>query len=119
MAENAEVTDWLERLEHPLKDTILAVRKAVLASDKRVEETIKWQSPTFVYKGNIASINPKSKKRVSLMFHKGAALPGKHPKLEGGAGTVKYLYFDDKKDVKEKQAAIKAAVKAWCAMVDA
>lgn len=37
--------------------------------------------------GNIASFSP-AKNFVSLMFHRGAELPGKHPRLEGDGQLV-------------------------------
>lgn len=39
-------------------------------------------TPTFEFKGNIASFNP-SKHVVRLMFHVGAVIPGDHLRLEG------------------------------------
>jgi uncharacterized protein DUF1801 len=76
------------------------------------------KSPTFVYKGNIASIDPRSKKRLSLMFHHGASLPGKHPRLEGGGGTVRYMRFADLDDVEVQRPDLEAAVQAWCRLKD-
>jgi hypothetical protein len=61
---------------------------------------IKWKSPTFTFNGNMASIDPRSKKHVQLMFHQGAKLPGKHPRLEGGGGTVRYMRFADVAEVR-------------------
>ena len=90
------------------------VRDAILASDKRVEECIKWSCPTFTYEGNIASINPQAKAFVSLMFHSGAKIPGKHPALQGGGGTARYMQFADAADLKKKQGALAKAVVAWC-----
>ena len=119
MPKNAEVTAWMKSLDHPLKDTILHLRKVILAADKRIGECIKWKSPTFTYKGNIASINPRSKKKVSLMFHRGADIPGKHPKLVGGGGTVKYMYFVDSGDVDAQHKAIDRVLAAWCKLKDA
>lgn len=116
MGKNAEVERWLEDFDHPLKDAIVRVRDIVLDSDERVEECIKWKSPTFTFRGNIASINPNTKKRVSLMFHRGAELPGNHPSLVGGGGTVKYMYFADLPDVEAQRPALEAAIRAWCAM---
>jgi hypothetical protein len=113
MPTNPEVEAWFADLEHPLKDVMLLVRRTVLASDRRVEECIKWKSPTFTYRGNIASIDPKAKAHVNLMFHQGARLPGSHPHLEGGGGTVRYLRFADRADVKAKRAALEAAIAAW------
>ena len=62
------------------------VRDVVLAVDPRITETIKWKSPTFVFEGNIASIDPRSKKQVSLMFHQGAKLPGRTRRSKAAAG---------------------------------
>ena len=116
MGTNPEVDAWFRKLDHPLKDAMLRVRKIVLAADKRVSEAIKWKSPTFIFEGNLASIDPRSKKHVSLMFHQGAALPGKHPRLEGGGGTVRYMRFADVDDVMAKRLDLEAAVRAWCAL---
>jgi hypothetical protein len=114
MGASPEVEAWFEDLNHPLKDAMLEVRKIILRTDRRLDETIKWKSPTFVFEGNMASIDPRSKKQVSLMFHQGASLPGKHPRLEGGGATVRYMRFTDLPDVKAKRRDLQAAVRAWC-----
>ena len=116
MGKNAEVQEWLDDFDHPLKEAILGVRDIVLGADDRVEECIKWKSPTFTFGGNIASINPNTKKKVSLMFHRGAEIPGDHPALVGGGGTVKYMYFADLPDVEAQRPSLEAAIRAWCAM---
>ena len=117
MGKSAEVEKWLKSFDHPLKDAIYRLRDIVLRSDRRVEECIKWKSPTFTYNGNIASINPNTKKKVSLMFHRGAEIPGKHPHLVGGGGVVKYMYFEDRTDVDSQRSAIESVFRSWCAMV--
>jgi hypothetical protein len=112
MGTSSEVTAWFRGLEHPLKDAMLQVRKIILGTDPRISETIKWKSPTFVFEANMASIDPRSKKHVQLMFHQGAKLPGRHPRLEGGGGTVRYLRFADLSDVEAKRRDLEAAVRA-------
>lgn len=107
------VEAWFEDLDHPLKDVMLQVRKVILDTDRRLDETIKWKSPTFTFEGNMASIDPRSKKHVQLMFHQGVKLPGKHPKLEGGGGTVRYMRFADLAEVKAGKRDLEAAVRAW------
>lgn len=94
------------------------VRAAILAADTRVEECIKWQCPTFTYKGNIASLNPQAKAFVSLMFHTGAKIPGKHPALQGGGDTARYMQFANEADLKAKHAGLAKVAKAWCKMRD-
>jgi hypothetical protein len=116
MPKSAEVDAWFQELDHPLKKAMLEVRKIVLATDRRLTEAIKWKSPTFVFEGNMASIEPRSKRHVQLMFHQGASLPGKHPRLEGGGGTVRYMRFADLADVKAKREDLRGAVRAWCTL---
>ena len=108
------VDAWFEAKKHPQTETMQAVRDAILDADARVSESIKWQSPTFAYMGNIASIMPGAKQFVSLMFHRGADIPGSHPELQGGADVARYMRFDSVADVAAKRDALAAAVRAWC-----
>lgn len=118
MGSSAEVDAWFRDFEHPLKNAMLQVRSIILKTDPRIGEAIKWKSPTFVFEGNMASIDPRSKKHVNLMFHLGASLPGKHPQLEGGGSTVRYMRFASSDDVKTKRRDLEAAVHAWCKLKD-
>ena len=112
----SEVDTWFDKLEHPLKEVMQDVRNAILKADRRMEECIKWQSPTFMYQGNLASINPRAKKHISLMFHTGAQIPGKFPNLQGGKATARFMAFEDRKAVKTLNKELVSVVKAWCAM---
>jgi len=88
--------------------------RAIIVSDPRIVETIKWKSPTFMFKGNMASINPRTKAHVSLMFHTGASIPGDHLRLEGGGETARYMKFVDLDDVETTADELMAIVDAWC-----
>jgi hypothetical protein len=92
---------------------MLSVRD-VLLSEPRVTECMKWQSPTFVYEGNIASIDPHAKQHVTVLFHRGAEIPGKYPLLVGGGKTARYAQFADRNAVATERAALKRVVRAWC-----
>lgn len=114
MNENPEVASWLEELEHPLKDVILAVRSVFLQADGRITETMKWKSHTFMYQGNLASIHPKAKKHVAVLFHRGAEIPGTHPLLEGDGKLARYARFRDLDSVEQGRAGLFAITRAWC-----
>jgi len=114
MNENPEVSAWLAELEHPLMDVILAVRTVFLEADERIAETIKWKSPTFMYEGNLASIDPKAKKHVAVLFHRGAEIPGEHPLLQGEGKVARYARFPDLASVLAGTAELTAVVRAWC-----
>ena len=113
MPASPDVEAWFQAFDHPLKDAMRRVRSIVLAMDDRVEEEIKWRSPAFMFEGNIASIDPRTKKDVNLMFHQGANLPAKHPLLEGGAETVRFMRFESAANVTEKRKGLEAAIRAW------
>jgi hypothetical protein len=114
MNENSEVSAWLAQLEHPLKDVILAVRTVFLEADERITEAIKWKSPTFMYEGNLASIDPKARRHVAVLFHRGAEIPGNHPLLEGEGKLARYARFGGLDTVASRRDELAAVVRAWC-----
>ena len=107
-----EVDRWFDGRDHAMDAALRRVRAIILAVDDRIEESIKWQTPTFAYRGNIASFSP-AKKKVSLMFHRGAEIPGDHPGLEGDARLVRNMRFADLADVEARQAELSAVIAAW------
>lgn len=113
MSVNPEVDGWFEEYDHPAKDAMLRVREIIL-EDERMTEGIKWKSPTFMYEGNMASFNPRTKAHVSLMFHTGASIPGSHALLEGGGETARYARFQDVTDVEAKADQLRRVVRTWC-----
>jgi len=111
---NPAVDLWFERLDHPLKGLMLQVRRSILASDGRVTESIKWSTPTFSYNGDIASFIPQAKNFVSLLFHRGAEIPGKHPRLEGDSRLARTMRFASADDLKKHRTHLEKAIRAWC-----
>ena len=118
MPRNPDVDAFLADLDHPLKAELEAVRSTILGASPRIEEGIKWKSPTFMYRGNMASIDPRSKEHVLLMFHTGASIDDPDGVLEGDGNVARYVRFTDASDVKQKRRALTAVVKAWVRMKD-
>ena len=114
-----EVDAWLASYDNPMKPVVTAMREVILAADPRLTEAIKWQAPTFIYKGNIASFFPKAKKHASLMFHKGADIPGDFPNLTGEGKEARSFKVADLDDLQSKQDELQSIIRAWCAMRDA
>ncbi len=111
---NPKVDAWFERLDHPLKSLMLQVRRVILASDRRVTESIKWSTPTFSYNGVIASFIPQAKSFVSLLFHRGSEIPGTHPRLEGDSRLARTMRFASADELKQHKAQLEKAIQAWC-----
>ncbi len=119
MGRSAEVDTWFARYENPMKPVVERVRAIVLGADRRIGECIKWQAPTFVYRGNLASFFPKSKQHASLMFHTGARIPGNHPRLEGGGDTSRVMKIGSLAEANAAKKEIESIVRAWCDFRDA
>ncbi len=110
-----EVDAWFAAYDNPMAPVMQAVRAILLDADARMQECIKWKSPTFTYAGNLASFNPRAKAHASLMFHVGAKIPGKFPSLEGGGDTARFMRFADLAEVEAKRAELESIVAAWIA----
>jgi hypothetical protein len=113
MNRNPEVDRWLEEHSHPLDKARRRVREIILDADGRVTESIKWSTPTFAYKGNIASFNP-SKNLISILFHRGAEIPGPHSRLEGEGRLARTMRFSNADEVEAGRAELEAVIRAWC-----
>jgi len=113
MNRNPEVDQWLDQAGHPLEAAMRRARDIILEADGRVTESIKWNTPTFAYRGNIASFNP-SKNVISIMFHRGAEIPGEHPCLEGDGRLVRTMRFADLDQLQAGRADLEAVIRAWC-----
>ena len=111
-----EVSVWFSQFHHPLKEVMLHMRAVLLEADSRIEECIKWKSPTFVFKGNIASFNPRTKAHASLMFHAGASIPGDFPHLEGTGNVARYLKVTSLQEARQLAPELRRIARSWCAM---
>jgi hypothetical protein len=110
---NPEVDAWFAARAHPLTDAMQLVRRLILDADPRVTESIKWQTPTFAFNGNIVSFNP-AKKQVSLLFHRGTEIPGDFPRLVGEGRLARTMRFADGAEVEQGADELQAVIRAWC-----
>jgi hypothetical protein len=113
MPRQPDVDAWFERYDNPMKPVVQRIREIVLDADPRIDECIKWQAPTFTYRGNLASFYPKSKQHASLLFHLGAQIPGDHPRLEGSGDTSRVLKVGSLEEAEAARADLEALVRAW------
>lgn len=112
---NPDVDEWFAgQQDNPLCSSLQLAREIILSIDDRVEESIKWKTPTFAYQGNIVSFTLGAKNFVSLMFHKGAEIPGDHSRLEGDGKQVRTMRFDDAADPTANRGDLEAVITAWC-----
>ena len=110
---NPEVDSWLANYANPQRDLVAKVRDCIMDVSPELSEAVKWQAPTFMYKGNIASFFPKAKKNVTLMFHQGATIDDPLGLLEGDGETSRVARFLDEADFEVKRPALEAVIQHW------
>lgn len=114
-----EVDAWMARYDNPMRDVVERVRAIMLQSDDRLTEIIKWKTPTFVYKGYLASFYPKSLNHATLMFHTGTKIPGAFPHLESAGPEARAMRVVSIAEAEERRDELTAIVRAWIALKDA
>ncbi|MCA9273861.1 MAG: DUF1801 domain-containing protein [Phycisphaerales bacterium] len=92
----ASVDELLEQSEHPLLKDIQRVRKFVLGVDKRIEEGVKWNGPSYRLGGDFATVHMREAEDVCFILHTGAKKRAKPLKmrLADPSGLVEWLAQD-------------------------
>jgi hypothetical protein len=119
MNQSKAVIAWLDSYDNPMKDVVSRVRDTILRADPRIKESIKRRAPTFSYRGTLAGIFPESKKHASLMFERGAEIPGHHPRLEGAGDTGRVMKIHDVAEAHAAKDDLQHLVRSWCDWRDA
>ncbi len=55
-----------------MKAEIEAVRTIIKNADSKMLERIKWNAPSYYYKEDLVTFNPRATKHVHLVFHHAA-----------------------------------------------
>ena len=70
---NAEVTEFVDRQNHPLRMEIELLRKIILESESSLTENIKWNGPNYaVNNEDRITMRIQPPKQIQLIFHRGA-----------------------------------------------
>lgn len=107
-----QVNEFMEKLDHPLKLEVQMIREIIKSVNKGITEQIKWNAPTFSYKGEyLVTFNLWEKKKIHLVFHNPMISKVKSTLLEGDYDHRRMAYFSDKNDIQAKKPALEKAVK--------
>lgn len=71
---NSEVTDFLDKLNHPFREEIELLRNYILTANNELTENIKWNGPNYCFDNQdriTMRVQPLTK-QVQLIFHRGA-----------------------------------------------
>ncbi|WP_431308394.1 DUF1801 domain-containing protein [Demequina litorisediminis] len=110
---DADVDLWMGHYTSPMKDVVQHLRWILLASDDRVEESIKWSTPTFSYRGDIASFYPQGSMAAVLVFHRAGLLPTTFPGLEPAPRDGRVMRIISIAEAEDRRDTIEDIVHAW------
>lgn len=108
----ADVDAWLATTQNPKRDVIAAVR-AVVMTDERIDEAIKFRAPAFLHRGIMAYFHWSAKEFASLIFPLGSRIPGDFELLQGD-GLQRMIRFDSVDAVEANREQLLDIVDAWC-----
>jgi len=67
-----EVNEFMAQLSHPLKAEIEALRSIIRSSDPQINESIKWNAPSFFTTEHFATLKLRPLNTIQVVFHTGA-----------------------------------------------
>jgi hypothetical protein len=111
---DATVEHWLRETNPPLAPAMRRVTDVILGADPRLTASVKYGTVSFAYEGDLAAFVQPKGKRISLMFNRGARIPGDFPHLEGDGPTARFMRFADLEEVEARADELEAVARAWC-----
>ena len=107
-----KVDEFLRELSHPLKAEVEAARSIIMGVNKDIHEEVKWNAPSFNYKGEyLVTFNLRETKRVHLVFHNSQIAKVKNDLLEGDYVDRRMIYFVNMKDIKANKPLLEKALR--------
>ncbi|WP_240703001.1 DUF1801 domain-containing protein [Cohnella luojiensis] len=119
-----QVVEYMNNLEHPLKNEIEEVRQIILSANNQITEHIKWNAPSFCFNNeDKVTFNLQGEGFIRLIFHRGAKAKenvGKDPLFVDNTGLLDWVSGDraivkltDMNDVKAKKDKLAELTAKW------
>jgi hypothetical protein len=117
LTEAEKVDDYMEKLVHPLKQEIEAVRK-IIKSNKKLSEKMRWSDPAYYYKEDLITFNLHNNSLVHLIFDNPAVANINSKLLEPSYRDKKMVYFDSMKSIQANKKELVSIINALVKEVD-
>ncbi|WP_144460079.1 DUF1801 domain-containing protein [Siminovitchia fortis] len=119
-----QVAEFMNNLEHPLKEEITEVRKIILGTNSKITEKIKWNAPSFCVDGHDRiTFNLNGKGFFRLIFHCGAKVKDNTANkslfvdnseiLEWVTDDRAIVKFTNMDDVRAKENDLREVIDKW------
>lgn len=111
-------------LEHPMAAQVGRLRSAILSADSRINESIKWNAPSFYIDDHFATFNLHYPDRIQIVMHAGAKVnpDAKQFEITDPAGLLKWAAadrasatFTNEAEIDERLGAFLEILSQWIA----
>lgn len=87
----SDVITYLAALDHPRADDIRRVRAQILQAEPLLTESIKWNAPNFLFRGeDRVTFRVAPGDVFQIILHRGAKVTGEAVRVDTPAGLVKW-----------------------------
>jgi uncharacterized protein YdhG (YjbR/CyaY superfamily) len=118
LSDAEQVAEFMEKLDHPLKAEIEAVRHIIKNSSPLISERIKWNAPSYYTSADLLTFNPKTTKNVQIVFHHIAIVDIKSDLLEGNYKDRRLVHLLDMAEVMAKKAELERIIQEYVSLVN-
>ena len=127
MSKPTSVSTFLAALKHGRKSEVEFLRAAVLNSDPAISEQIKWNAPSFCWRGeDRVTMRLQPNDRIQLIFHRGVKPKETQGfKFEDPTGLIEWATVDrgvvtisDKSMLSKRMMELVALIKDWMVATD-
>lgn len=92
---NKDVTDFLDKLNHPFRKEIEKLRILILTANSGLSENIKWNGPNYCFDNNDRiTMRIQPPKQIQLILHRGAKVKAQ-PKNKLIENDVPFLIWKE------------------------
>ncbi|KQS47254.1 hypothetical protein ASG38_07300 [Flavobacterium sp. Leaf359] len=131
LSEQEQVTEYIQKLDPSISETITFLRQVILAINNEISEHIKWNSPSFYYSGEMKPFDPKEYKRdilvmnirpgkpILLVFPTGIKITDTSGLLEGNySDSRKIATIKNLEEAKSRQKDLENAIRNWMDQIE-
>jgi len=112
------VAEYMDKLDHPLKAEIEAVRTIIKNANSKIAERIKWNAPSYYYKDDLVTFNHRDNNRVHLVFHHPEIVHISSPLLQGDYKDRRMLYLQNMQQVKTQKKELEKIMNELIKRID-